>query len=130
MIAVDTNVLVRLLANDDRVQSPRAAELFSSEDVYISKTVLLETEWVLRFSYGFAREAIWAAFDKMLSAASVTIEDVVAVRAAVDGHAAGMDLADGLHLFSGEGIDKFVTFDRKLVRQARRARVAKPIQVL
>jgi predicted nucleic-acid-binding protein len=51
VIAVDTNVIVRLVANDDPAQSPRAARLFAREDVYVPKTVVLETEWVLRVAY-------------------------------------------------------------------------------
>ena len=51
MIAVDTNVLVRLLTGDDPAQTQRSVELFAQESILIPKTVLLETEWVLRYSY-------------------------------------------------------------------------------
>ncbi len=51
MIAVDTNVLVRLIVRDDDVQARRAPALFEQNEIYVCKTVLLETEWVLRFSY-------------------------------------------------------------------------------
>ena len=44
MIAVDTNVLVRFLVRDDAGQPARAAELIRSREIWISKTVLLETE--------------------------------------------------------------------------------------
>ena len=44
MLAVDTNLVVRLLANDDTVQTHRAAAFFASEQIFISKTVLLESE--------------------------------------------------------------------------------------
>ena len=47
MIAVDTNLVVRLLANDDRHQVRKASEVFAANEVLLSKTVLLETEWVL-----------------------------------------------------------------------------------
>jgi predicted nucleic-acid-binding protein len=130
MIAIDTNVLVRLLVNDDDVQSPRAAQLFASEDVFIAKSVLLETDWVLRFSYGLSRPNISAAFDKLLSAASVTIEDAGAIRTAVDAHAAGMDFADALHVASAAHGAKFVTFDKKLARQAARAKIGRPVAAI
>jgi predicted nucleic-acid-binding protein len=48
VIVVDTNVLVRLVTNDDPVQSIKAARLFAEEDVFVSRTVLREVEWVLR----------------------------------------------------------------------------------
>ena len=57
MIAVDTNVLVRLLTGDDPAQTQRAVELFAQESILIPKTVLLETEWVLRYSYELALAA-------------------------------------------------------------------------
>jgi predicted nucleic-acid-binding protein len=130
MIAVDTNVLVRLLANDDPNQSPRAAALFSAEEVFIAKSVLLETEWVLRFSYDVPREVIGAAFERLASSASVTVEDARAVRAALHAHGAGLDFADALHVASGSGASRFVTFDKKLAAQAVRAKVGLPVDTL
>jgi predicted nucleic-acid-binding protein len=130
MIAIDTNVLVRLLANDDRVQSARAAQVFSSDEVFIPKTVLLEAEWVLRFSYDFSAAAIHAAFDQLLSAASVTLEDATVVRVALDAHGAGMDFADALHVASTSGAARFLTFDKKLRRQAIRAKLPLAVEVI
>ncbi len=51
MISVDTNLLVRILTNDDPIQARRAVRILRSDDIYIPKTVLLETEWVLRHAY-------------------------------------------------------------------------------
>jgi len=48
MIAVDTNIVVRLLTNDDPEQAGRAAAVVKNGPVFIPKTVVLETEWVLR----------------------------------------------------------------------------------
>jgi predicted nucleic-acid-binding protein len=48
LLAVDTNVIVRLLTQDDRKQAAAAAAIFATEDVWIAKTVLLETAWVLK----------------------------------------------------------------------------------
>ena len=50
MIAVDTNVVVRLLAQDDPKQAA-ARTLFAAGPIWIAKTVLLETEWELRTVY-------------------------------------------------------------------------------
>ena len=55
MLAVDTNVLVRFLARDDTGQTARADHLLRVNRIWIPKTVLLETEWVLRNSYAFDR---------------------------------------------------------------------------
>ncbi|MDW7774625.1 MAG: PIN domain-containing protein [Desulfobulbaceae bacterium] len=64
MIAVDTNVLVRLLTHDDEKQFQKAASLFAENDIFIAATAILETEWVLRYAYKFAPEAILDAFTK------------------------------------------------------------------
>ena len=57
MIAVDSNVLVRFLVLDDAKQAARAAALIRANEIWVSKTVLLETEWVLRSLYGFSPES-------------------------------------------------------------------------
>jgi len=53
MIAIDTNIVVRFLTHDDAVQYKKAYKLFNEHDVFIADTVILETEWVLRFAYNF-----------------------------------------------------------------------------
>ena len=58
MIAIDSNVLVRLLVNDDPAQGARARAAFETEEIWIAKTVLLETFWVLRSVYDFDDVAI------------------------------------------------------------------------
>ena len=58
MIAVDTNVIVRFLTEDDKSQYQKSVSLFRRHDIFISTTVLQETEWVLRYSYRFNRRDI------------------------------------------------------------------------
>lgn len=54
MIAIDTNIVVRFLTQDDPAQFKQAARLFRETELFIAESVLLETEWVLRFAYGFS----------------------------------------------------------------------------
>ena len=61
MIALDTNVLIRLIIFDDPIQSGIADDLIRNNRIFISKGVLMESEWVLRYRYKFQREQI-AAF--------------------------------------------------------------------
>jgi len=82
MIAVDTNVLVRLLTGDDLKQEAAVRSLFTSGPVWIAKTVLLETGWVLRSLYGFEENAIRVAFTKLLGLNNVHAEDESSVAAA------------------------------------------------
>jgi predicted nucleic-acid-binding protein len=130
MIAVDTNILVRVLTNDDAEQAKRAVKRMRSDTVWISRTVLLETEWVLRHAYGLDAAAIGRSFTTLLGVASVEMEDRASVLQALAWHGDGMDFADALHLAASGLATAFVSFDRVLARRARRAgakpRVAVP----
>lgn len=121
MIAVDTNVLVRLLTMDDAKQAAAAKALFAVGPVWIAKTALLETGWVLRSLYGYEESEIADAFGKLLGLQNVRVEDEAAVAAALALTAGGLDFADALHLSSRPAGSKFVSFDRAFVRRARRA---------
>jgi predicted nucleic-acid-binding protein len=130
MIAVDTNVLVRLVTNDDPKQSPRAAQLFVREDVLVPKTVLLETEWVLRGAYDLAPTVIRSAFERLLAVPSVTLEDAPAVARALSWYAAGMDFADALHLASSAPCAGFTTFDGQFAKRAKKLGMTPPVALL
>ena len=120
MVAVDTNVLVRLLTNDHPAQAARAAAVFRSAPVLVPKTVLLETESVLRYTYGLETPAIARAFLGLLGLPTVTVEDVSAVHLAIRMLEEGVDFADALHLAGSAAAERFVTFDAKLAKRARR----------
>ncbi len=121
MVAVDTNVLVRLLTGDDPEQAAATRSLFRAGPIWIAKTVLLETGWVLRSLYGFDENAIRDAFTKLLGLQNVHVEDESCVAAALALAASGIELADALHLSSRPLGAAFVSFDRPFVRRARRA---------
>ena len=53
MIAVDTNIIIRFLTHDDNLQYKKAFSIFNTQEVFIADTVILETEWVLRYAYEF-----------------------------------------------------------------------------
>jgi len=114
MIGVDTNVLVRLLTGDDPDQAGRAANLFARESIFIPKTVLLETEWVLRYSYELPPRVVLAAFRNVLGLPQVVVEDSGALVEALARYEDGMDFADALHLASARKADGFATFDTRL----------------
>ncbi len=66
MIAVDTNIWVRLLTNDDPVQARKAMVILESEEIFVPVTVLLEAEWVLRYSCGLGRSVILTALRELI----------------------------------------------------------------
>jgi predicted nucleic-acid-binding protein len=118
MHAIDTNVLVRLLTGDDVVQTKRVAALFKAEAIYVPKTVLLETEWVLRRLYGLERKTVVSAFRKVAGLANVEIENPWLINQALQWCDDGMDFADALHLSSSRSSEKFATFDVQLKKSA------------
>lgn len=116
---IDTSILVRLFAQDDDVQFATAAGLFSSSDVVLLPTVLLETEWVLRSRYGFDRYRIHTLFNAVLDARNVFCRERQVIVLALDAYVRGMDFADALHVCLTEHGGDFITFDRRLVRLAK-----------
>jgi len=119
--AVDTTVLVRLLTGDDPEQAAAAKALFAAEPIWVAKTVLLETAWVLRSFHGFEDAMIVDALTKLLGLDNVHAEEESSIAAALSLAARGIDLADALHLSSRPPGATFVSFDRALVRRAKRA---------
>ena len=124
MTAVDTNVLVRLLTGDDPAQAAAARSLFESGNIWIAKTVLLETAWVLRSLYGFDDSAIRSALTGLLGLRRVSVEQAPGVAAALALTAEGIEFADALHLTSRPQGAAFVSFDKAFVKRAIRAGVS------
>lgn len=121
MTAVDTNVLVRIITNDDRAQAARAAAFLKRQDrVFLAKTVLLELEWVLRKAYRYSPQQVLAAFQLLLSTNNVELEEEATVAQALSWYRQGLDFADSLHLASAGPARKLVTFDVAFHRTARK----------
>src|SRR5262245_19240883 len=123
MTAVDTNVVVRLLTQDDPRQAAAAKSLFGAGPIWIAKTVLLETGWVLRSLYGFDESTIRDAFKKLLGLKNVHTGDKASIADALALTAHGIELADAIHLSSRPPGAAFVSFDRAFVSRANRAGV-------
>lgn len=120
MHAVDTNILVRLLTGDEVNQTKKVAALFKKETIFIPKTVLLETEWVLRRLYRLDSVVVVGALRKLSSLGNVEIEQPQVIAQALQWCEDGMDFADALHLASSQNSSKFATFDEQLKKSAPR----------
>jgi predicted nucleic-acid-binding protein len=83
MLAVDTNVLVRLLMRDDADQVS-AAEAFVSRGAWVSHLVLAETFWVLGSVYDLTRAQIATAIEMLLNHTELSLQDADVVTAALD----------------------------------------------
>jgi predicted nucleic-acid-binding protein len=130
VLAVDTNVIVQLVTNDDPKQAKRAVALFAGSEIFLPKTVLLETEWVLRYSYGLQRDAIARSLRGVLGLPGVIAEDAVTVRRALDSFGRGLDFADALHVASSGTAIGFATFDSQLIRRAKSSGLANVVGVV
>jgi predicted nucleic-acid-binding protein len=120
MIAIDTNIVVRLLVVDDVGQSGRARALVEAGPVFVPTSVLLETEWVLRERYGIERRKLTDALRRLLKLPAVVSEDRFRAMQSLDWADAGMDFADALHLAGSSHCDGFASFDRKLAKVSKR----------
>ena len=121
MRAIDTNVLVRALVNDNAAQSARAVALLTGHDIFIPVTVVLELEWVLRSRYAFAPKVVAQAIEKIAALSNVVVGERAAVLAAATRAAQGWDFADALHHALSHGCEDFLTLDADLVKRAARA---------
>jgi predicted nucleic-acid-binding protein len=118
MISVDTNVIVRLAANDDDEQVKRAKRMFERAPIFIAVTVLLETEWVLRSAYNVSRDRIAHFLGGIAGLENVHIEARARFERALGAYREGLDFADALHLAAADGSDGFATFDETLRARA------------
>jgi predicted nucleic-acid-binding protein len=115
--AVDTNVLLRAVVEDDRKQAAAAAKfLRTAELVAVSLPCLCELVWVLHSVYDFGREEIVEAIESLLDAANVVVNRPAA-DAGLAVLKAGGDFADGAIAWEGRwlGGETFVSFDKKAV---------------
>ena len=88
MIGLDTNVLVRYLAQDDPVQSLKATEIIerrltAENPAFVSIVAMVETVWVLDRAYGLAAPEIAAIVERLLGADLIVVENEQEVFAAM-----------------------------------------------
>ena len=110
---------MRILTNDDPTQAHRAVKLLKRDAIFIPKTVLLETEWVLRHAYEIRRSNIILGFQKLLGLPNVSVEDPDSIYQAISWYENKFDFADALHLASSRRCTSFATFDSSLIKRAQ-----------
>jgi len=120
MVSADTNVIVRLLVGDDKIQLKKAKQLFEQEKIFIATSVVLECEWVLRYAYHFEPLAIANAFLALFGLPNVTLQEQTVIDDALAWHQQGMDFADAMHLAVSRHCDSFATFDKKFIKSAEK----------
>jgi predicted nucleic-acid-binding protein len=126
MIGLDANILVRHLAQDDPIQSPKATELIErrlteADPGFVSIVAIAETVWVLERAYGVADHDIAAAIERVLQADVILVESeqevFTAMIALKEGRGSFADALIGA-LGAKAGCSRTLTFDRKALRLA------------
>ena len=120
MPALDTNVLVRYIVQDDSGQLVAAQRLIEAcvseqKTLFVPVTVTLELEWVLRSSFGYAKAETIRVLSELFSAADLTFESEQALEVALELYRnTSADFADCLHiaLAAQAGEQPLWSFDR------------------
>lgn len=125
MIALDTNVLVRFLVEDDEAQTERAARLIEGaisqgDRLFITDIVLCETVWVLGRSYKVGRAEIAMVLRRLLHADHLAFSDLDRLSRALDAFSVGAgDFADYVirEQALAVGCTRVATFDKALLEE-------------
>ena len=126
MPALDTNVLVRYIVQDDSGQLAVAKRLIDrciaeGQSLFVPVTVTLELEWVLRASFGYVKDDVLLVLSNLFSASELTFESERALEVALQLYREGSaDFADCLHiaLATQAGEQPLWTFDKGAARVA------------
>lgn len=124
MIGLDTNILVRYLAQDDAIQSAKATEIIErrlTEETpgFISAVVMVETVWVLDRAYGLGSDEIAAVIERTLQIDVFVVEnekEVFTAMIALKQRKGSFADAIILALGARAGCPYTLTFDRKASR--------------
>jgi len=125
VIALDTNVLVRFLVEDDEVQTAHATALIkraveNDERLFVPDIVLCETAWVLGTRYKIPRREVAAVLRRLMGTRHLAFGSADLVVRALDAFAAGKgDFADYLirEQAAAAGCTTVATFDGDLLKE-------------
>jgi predicted nucleic-acid-binding protein len=118
MIAVDTNVMVRMLTGDDLAQQEAAVAFLAGNDCFVQSTVILEIEWILRSVHRYLPGQIVEAFSVLLRTDRLDVEQPERLELALAGMRNGLDFADAFHIAGAQEAAAFATFDKDLAKRA------------
>jgi predicted nucleic-acid-binding protein len=121
VIAIDTNILVRYLVQDDTAQGAIATNLLENELTpdqpgFISLVTVLELDWVLRTQYGFSPQIVDHTIRVLMESPQLAFESRAAIETALLFEHG--DFADNIlhEIGQANGCTKTVTFDKKFAR--------------
>ncbi len=121
MTALDTNILVRYLVQDDEAQFLKVLQLLNRKraNFFVCDLVLAETDWVLRSLYDWTSGEVADALVLLTTIRNLSFENEDRLRASFKALREGADLADELIVRTSRdrGVSSFATFDKGIVRR-------------
>jgi predicted nucleic-acid-binding protein len=118
--AADSNVLLRLLVQDDDVQQRAAGAFFRTAGrVFVAQVVLVEVVWALRYTYEFSKPQVTAVIERLLDLETVVLQDAPTIARALDDYrSSSADFSDCLILALARKEQELplATFDAKLAK--------------
>ncbi|KQT47093.1 hypothetical protein ASG47_10920 [Devosia sp. Leaf420] len=124
MIALDTNVLARLLVGDDKAEADLAVQFIrrhTAEDpIFVGREVILELIWLLMSRYKYPLEAVRQALDRLFMSANLAIEEEDAIKTALYlAERTGADIADAIiaTIALQRDCTQIVTFDQDAAKR-------------
>jgi len=120
MTAVDTNIIVRFLLNDDSEQSPIARDIIRDKSVFISDDVFAETTYILHKRYGNPRPQVGEWLTALAGLENVSVSSVELIKKAFEYYTDtnSLDITDCM-LAARHFVDNFdiATFDKALQKK-------------
>ena len=117
MIAIDTNVLARWALRDDDDQF-RIAERILEQPCWVGWTVWLELAWLLKSIAGLGRAQVCEVLETIAAISTLRFDRPERFRWAIARYREAGDLADLMHVASTGDVSSFVSFEKRLARQA------------
>ena len=121
MTALDTNVVVRYLTQDDGAQFQKVLRMLNRKRAifFVCDLVLAETDWVLRSLYDWTGDDVADAFARLMTIHNLCFENESRLRASLKALRGGADLADELILRACRdfGAKTFATFDKGIIER-------------
>ncbi|MBF0377453.1 MAG: type II toxin-antitoxin system VapC family toxin [Desulfamplus sp.] len=124
MISLDTNILVRLLIEDDLEQTKSVQETMLLAEkhkmkIIILSEVLIETVWVLESAYNCSRDEISMYLENILSVNIFIFPDFFVILNAVEQYKLKGDFADLIIIGQSKSnkAERLITFDKKLQKR-------------
>jgi len=112
MTVLDTNLLARVITNDDPEQARKVQRLLQSDVGFVPVTVILETGWVLEANYELTRSVVAQSLRQFLGMEAIRVHQPHRIEQALRWYENGLDFADSMHLAASQHASRLVTFDR------------------